>query len=91
MSREIGTRAQVALLLYSTVNVALFTLGVYVVMLNPSLTEHAGFWIAVIVGAALLVTAPFAWCMASCMCGDRWRKKMVAVRSPLANAPTREV
>ena len=91
MTREIGTRAQVALLLYSTFNVALFTLGVYVVMLNPSLTGHAGFWIAVIAGAGLIITAPFAWCMASCLCGERWRKKVVAVRSPLAHAPTREI
>jgi len=91
MAREFGTRTQIALLLYSTLNIALFTAGVYIVMLNPSLTEEAGFWIAVIVVAGLLVTAPFAWCMASCLCGDRWRKKFVAVRSPLAHAPTREV
>lgn len=82
---------QVALLLYSTINIALFTAGIYIVMLNPSLTDEAGFWIAVIVGASLLVTAPFAWCMASCMCGTRWRKKIVAIRSPLSDAPTREI
>ncbi|HEY5504382.1 MAG TPA: hypothetical protein VIK28_04425, partial [Sedimentisphaerales bacterium] len=29
MAREIGTRAQIALLLYSTLNVVLFTAGVY--------------------------------------------------------------
>ena len=91
MTREIGTRTQIALLLYSALNVALFTAGVYVVMLNPSLTDEAGFWIAVIVAASLLITAPFAWCMASCLCGNRWRDKFVAVRSPHANAPTREV
>ena len=91
MPREIGTRAQIALLLYSTINVALFTVGVYVVMLSPALTENAGYWIALIVGASLLVTAPFAWCLASCMCGDRWTKKIVAKPSPLANTPSREI
>ena len=91
MTREIGTRTQVALLLYSALNVALFTAGVYLVMLNPALTAEAGFWIAVVVGVSLLVTAPFAWCMASCLCGNRWRSKLVAVRSPLSGAPTREV
>lgn len=91
MVREIGPRTQIALLLYSMLNVALFTAGVYIVMLNPSLIDEAGFWIAVIAGVGLLVSAPFAWCMASCLCGNRWRNKFVAVRSPHANAPTREI
>jgi hypothetical protein len=91
MTREIGTRTQIALLIYSTLNVALFTAGVYVVMLNPSLTDEAGFWIAVTMAVGLLITAPFAWCAASCLCGNRWRDKFVAVRSPHAGTPTREI
>lgn len=90
MPREIGTRAQIALLLYSTLNVAVFTVVVYVVMLSPALNERAGLWIAVGVAASLVVTAPLAWCAAAC-CPSSWRKKIVAERSPLADAPTRPV
>jgi len=90
MAREIGTRAQIALLLYTTLNVLVFTAGIYVVMLSPRLNEDAGFWIAAVVAASLVVTAPVAWCAAAC-CPAAWRKKIVAERSPLADAPTRPV
>ena len=89
MPREIGMRAQIALLFYSTLNVAVFTVVVYVVMLAPTLNERAGFWIAVSMAASLIVTAPIAWCLATCLRSDYWRKKMVAERSLLADAPTR--
>jgi len=90
MAREIGTRAQIALLLYSTLNVVLFTAGVYVVMLSPTLNAYAGFWLAGIVAASVIVTAPIAWGLAPRLNADYWRKKMLANPSPLASAPTRE-
>lgn len=90
MPRDIGTRAQIALLLYSTLIVILFTVGIYIVMLSPALTDHAGFWITVIVGASLVAAAPIAWCLAS-RCPTTWRKKIVAEPSPLASEPTRSI
>lgn len=90
MARKIGTRTQISLLLYTTINLASFTAGVYAVMLWPTLNADAGFWIAVVVAASLVVAAPIAWCLASCLRTDYWRKKMVAEPSPLTSAPTRE-
>ena len=90
MPREFGTRTQIALLIYSTLNIAVFTAGIYVVMLSPALHADAGLWIAGIVAASLIVTAPLAWCAAACW-PAAWRRKVVAERSPLANAPTRPV
>lgn len=83
-------RAQIALLFYTTLNVAVFTVAVYIVMLWPTLNEHAGFWIAVIMAASLILTAPLAWALAPRV-RPGWRKKITAVPSPLAKAPTRPI
>jgi hypothetical protein len=86
----IGIRAQIALLFYSTVNVMVFTAAVYAVSIFPPLTPDAGFWLAVLTGASLIVTAPVAWCVGACF-PAAWRDKILAHRSPLADAPTRPV
>lgn len=88
MPREMGLRAQIALLLFTTLNVAVFTVAVYIVMLSPTLNEHAGFWLTLTMAASVLITAPLAWCAASC-CPVGLRKKIVAERSPLSDAPSR--
>jgi len=90
MAREIGFRAQVALLFYSTVNVVLFTAAIYAVTLFPPLMPNAGFWITVFTAASLIVTAPVAWyvggCVPAALC-----TKILARPSPLATAPSRDV
>jgi hypothetical protein len=90
MPRHIEARARIALLFYSTINVVLFTAGVYAVTMFPPLTPDAGFWLAVFTGAGLVVTAPVAWCVGRCV-PEAWRKKIMAEPSPLASAPTRTV
>jgi len=88
MAPTIGRRTQISLLLYTTINLASFTAGVYLVMLWPRLTENAGFWIAAVVAVSLVLAAPLSWCLAKCL-PDKWQKKIVAERSPLADAPPR--
>lgn len=88
MARNIGTRTQISLLLYTTINLASFTAGVYLVMLWPELTDNAGFWIAAVVAVSLVLTAPVCWCLAKCL-PDKWRDKVVAKPSPLSDAPSR--
>jgi hypothetical protein len=83
-------RAQVALLFYTTVNLVLFTAAVYAVTMFPPLERHAGFWLAAFTAAALIVTAPAAWCLAACW-PAAWRRKLIAEPSPLAREPTRPV
>jgi hypothetical protein len=89
MARTIGTRAPIALLFYTTVNIILFTAAVYAVAIFPPLQQNAGFWLAVFVGASLIVTAPLAWCIGGCLLPGAWRKKFLAEPSPRASEPTR--
>ncbi|MFN3656238.1 MAG: hypothetical protein ACK4UO_03145 [Pseudolabrys sp.] len=88
MARKIAPRTQISLLLYTTINLASFTAGVWLVMLWPQLTANAGFWITAIVAVSLVLAAPVSWCLAKCV-PDRWRAKAVAKPSPLADAPSR--
>ncbi len=85
----IGIRGQIALLFYSTVNVVVFTAGIYAVSMFPPLTPNAGFWMIAIMAASLVLTAPLAWGVGTFLPAE-WRKTIVAERSPLASAPTRE-
>jgi len=64
MPKEIGVRAQLALLLFTTLNIATFTAVVYVVMLSPELLNDAGFWMVVGMLASVAVTAPVSWALA---------------------------
>ena len=91
MTRITGTRAPIALLFYTTVNLVIFTAAVYAVAIFPALTPDAGFWLAVIVGTGLAVTAPVAWCIGRCLLPASWRKDVLAEPSPLAGEPTRNI
>jgi hypothetical protein len=90
MARTIAARTRIALLVYSTLNIILFTAAVYAVTMFPPLEHNAGFWLAVFTAASLIVTAPVAWCVGACL-PEEWRRKIIADPSPLANAPTRPV
>lgn len=86
MTREIGLRTQIALLIYTSLNVLLFTVAVYAVMMSVTLNAHAGFWLTAFVAVSLVVTAPLAWALAPRIRPD-WQKKVAAVPSPLAHLP----
>ena len=90
MTPTMGTRAQIALLVYTTLNVVLFTAAVYAVSLFPPLTPNAGGWLVAIMAVCLAVTAPIAWCVGACL-PTSWRKSVLAEPSPLARAPSRPV
>jgi hypothetical protein len=90
MPRHFSAQARVALLFYTSINIVLFTGAIYAVSLFPPLTANAGLWLALIVGACLLITAPVAWCIGRCWPAE-WRKQILAEPSPLAGAPTRPV
>jgi hypothetical protein len=77
MPRDFGERAQLALLLFTTLNIAAFTLVFYVVMLSPALLAHSVAWIVAGTVAGALVTAPLAWTMAPRV-SAKWRKKLLA-------------
>jgi hypothetical protein len=91
MVRITGTRAQIALLVYTTVNIILFTAAVYAVTIFPPLEQDAGFWLTAIVTVCLVVTAPLAWCLGRCILPETWRKKVLAEQSPLAGEPSKTV
>ncbi len=90
MPQDIGVRAQVALVFFTTLNVAVFTVAVYIVMLSPTLNAHAGYWLIVSMIGSALLTAPLCWALAPRVNG-KWKKRIVAERSPLAHEPTRSI
>jgi hypothetical protein len=90
MPQEIGVRAQVALVFFTTLNVAVFTVAVYIVMLSPTLNVHAGYWLIVSMVGSALVTGPLCWALAPRVNG-KLRRRIVAEPSPLAHKPTRSI
>ncbi|MBI1204393.1 MAG: hypothetical protein GC182_17980 [Rhodopseudomonas sp.] len=84
-----GIRTQIALLFYTTFNVVVFTAAVYATSLFPPLTSNADFWIAAIMATSLVFSAPVAWCLGACL-PHEWHDKLLAKRSPLSHAPSRE-
>jgi hypothetical protein len=84
-----GVRTQIAALVYSMTNGVIFGVGLIVVLMVPSLNADAGFWIAMVVVASLVLAAPFAWLIAPRLRARYWRSRLLATPSPLAGAPTR--
>jgi len=84
------TRKQIALLFYTTFNIVVFTAAVYAATIFPPLAPHAGFWIAVIMAVSLVASAPVAWCLGACL-PTTWHDKLIAKRSPLSQAPARDI
>jgi len=84
-----GVRTQIAVLVYSMTNGVMFGVGLIVVLMVPALNAYAGFWIATVVVASLILAAPFAWLIAPRLRARYWRSRLLATPSPLAGAPTR--
>jgi uncharacterized membrane protein len=91
MTLENKIRMQIAALIYSMTNGVLFGAGLIFVLMVPALNEYAGFWIAVVVAASLILAAPFAWLIAPRLRARYWRRKLLAAPSPLAGAATRDI
>lgn len=85
-----GVRTQIAALVYSMTNGVMFGIGLIVVLMVPALNANAGFWIAVVIVASLILAAPFAWLIAPRLRARYWRRRMLAEPSPLAGAATRD-
>jgi hypothetical protein len=85
MTREIATRAQIALLVYLMTNSVLFGAGVILVLTWPLLNADAGFWISAVVAASVILAAPIAWWIAPRMRARYWRRPMV--KSEQTSAP----
>lgn len=89
MTRETWTRTRIAALVYSMTNGVLFGAGLIVVLMVPALNANAGFWIAVVIAASLILAAPVAWAIAPRL-RARWQRRISADQSPLAGAATRQ-
>ena len=83
MTRETWTRTRIAALVYSMANGVLFGAGLIVVLMVPALNANAGFWIAVVIAASLILAAPVAWAIAPRL-RSRWQRRISADQSPLA-------
>ena len=88
MPKEIGARAQIALLAFTTLNIAAFTAIVYVVMLTPEFLNDAGYWMVVGMLASVAITAPLCWTLAPYV-SAKWHKKLLAKPSPHGRVPVR--
>ena len=71
---EPSTRMQIAALVFSMTNAVLFGAGLIVVLMVPALNAHAGLWIAIVVAASLILSAPFAWLLAPRLRARYWRQ-----------------
>jgi hypothetical protein len=76
MTRETGTRAGIAILIYSMASSVLFGAGLILVLSLPALSADIGFWISVVVGESLILAAPIAWWMAPRLRARYWRRRV---------------
>jgi len=91
MTRETWTRTRIAALVYTMTNGVLFGAGLIVVLMVPALNAYAGFWIAVVIAASVILAAPVAWLLAPHLRARYARHSLLAAPSPLTAAATRDV
>jgi hypothetical protein len=89
MTRETGTRALIAVLIYSMTNGVLFGAGLILVLTLPVLSADTGMWISVVVGASFILAAPIAWWIAPRLRARYWRGRGAANHVPLVNPQPR--
>jgi hypothetical protein len=78
MTRENGTRALIAVLIYSMTSGVLFGAGLILVLTLPVLSADTGLWISVVVGASFILAAPIAWWIAPRLQARYWRGRSAA-------------
>jgi hypothetical protein len=67
MSNDTVARLRVAVIIYAMVNSVVFGIGLIVVLLTPSLVQHAFFWIPSVVVSSFVLSAPLSWFIAPLM------------------------
>ena len=67
MSSDSQARLRVAALIYLIVNAVVFGIGLILVLMTPTLVQHAFFWIPAIVVTSFALSAPLAWFLAPSM------------------------
>jgi hypothetical protein len=89
MTRENGTRALIAALIYSMTSGVLFGVGLLLVLTLPVLSAATGLWISVVVVASFVLAAPVAWWIAPRLRARYWRGRSAANNVPLVNPAPR--
>jgi hypothetical protein len=90
MTRETGTRAGIAVLIYSMVSGVLFGAGLIIVLTLPVLNANAGICISAVVGASFILEVPIAWWMAPRLRARYSRQTIAANHAPLVSSATRQ-
>ena len=67
MTNDNLARTRVAALIYAMVNAVVFGGGLLTVLLTPSLSQHAFFWIPMVIVVSFIVSAPVSWLIAPSM------------------------
>lgn len=75
MTQDTAVRTQISMLIFAMTNGVLFGAGLITVLMVPALNANAGFWIAVVIAASLVIAAPFAWLIAPRLRARYWRRR----------------
>ena len=70
-----GTRVQIAALIFLMVNAVLFGAGLITVLTIPALAAHAMGLIPVVVALSFVLAAPIAWLLAPRLRARYWRER----------------
>lgn len=75
MTQDTAVRTQISMLIFAMTNGVVFGAGLITVLMVPALNANAGFWIAVVIAASVVITAPFAWLIAPRLRARYWRRR----------------
>jgi uncharacterized protein (DUF983 family) len=67
MTSDNRARLSVAILIFTIVNAVVFGTGLVTVLLTPTLSQHAFFWIPAVVVSSIVFSPPLAWVIAPMM------------------------
>ena len=67
MTSDNRARLRVAVLIFVMVNAVVFGVGLVAVLTTPALSQHAFFWIPVVVVTSFAFSPPLAWLIAPMM------------------------
>jgi hypothetical protein len=70
-----GTRIQIAALIFLMVNAVLFGAGLITVLAVPALASHAMALIPAVVALSFVIAAPISWFMAPRLRARYWRER----------------
>ena len=84
MRQETRMRAQLAAMVFLMTNAVVFGAGLVTVLSVPELNGNAGLWIAVVVVASFVLSAPISWAIAPRLRLRYWKQR--AAEHPRAAA-----